>query len=250
MALTCGLMHADYLVDLQSSGNHTAEVRVGGSINLDVMLSSTSGDLQFSAVMRVIFSSSGLSLDGCEWSAPYVSGSEDDDSKPALKALPALLGPSTLVPSGTTNSAVGIYLSNLVPGDSGFGVGRLVRLGISVPTNYAGPEVIALRAEVDGFANGFSAIPASVATNGLALRIVPVSGKPVSPVSVSVDGGNITVSWPSGLPNAVLEQSFDVSDPTSWVAVDGKPQQLSGLNTLSLPAINGSTAIGFRLRFR
>jgi hypothetical protein len=248
LLITAESVQADYLVNLTSQGASSAAVQVGGALELDVMLTADGGSVHSSADLRVVFSASGLSYRGYLWTLPYTTASGDDASRPGLAALPVVLGPGTVQVAGTGSEAVDLYLSNLIAGPESFGGGRLVRLQLAVPADYAGPERIVIQAEVQALADGFRVVPARAGVP-FELRVVPTAGPVLAPLSVTQAGALTTLSWPAVIKNATLETSSDLADPASWVAVAGTPSLEEGAYRVTLPTASNGLPVFFRLRF-
>lgn len=129
---------------------------LGESFSIDIKLASTASDFNTSAIFTVEFSKVGLQLDTFDWSAPYVTGSADDWSDPAIGDLPVII-------SGD------LYFENFASSGE-FYTGTLLTLGMTVPAGFE-PGKIAITAVPDTFDDGLS----SISTTGgqFTLNVVP-----------------------------------------------------------------------------
>jgi len=248
---SAGCLLADYQAALVSQGQTAATVRVGEGFDLDLVLTSDAVDKHSAAGLRLVFSVSGLSYERYAWALPYVTGGPDDASTPALASLPARLRPDSVVIAGAAVDQVDVYLSNLLPGPDVFVFGRLLQVHLAVPPDYAGPESIEIRAEVEALADGFKTIPTHVGSP-FTLHVAPVAGPIIPALSVALDGAFTVLSWPRTIQGASLETTGDVGDPSSWVAVAGVPSldSAQGIYTMSLPVSTADRPAFFRLKFK
>ncbi|MCC7375101.1 MAG: hypothetical protein IT581_10620 [Verrucomicrobiales bacterium] len=149
---------SDYLVKLTSNGSDQVMLAPGRAFVLDVEVSGPSNEISDSAELRLRFSAPGLVLQSCAWSPPYVSGGTDDVSLPAPSSLPAAIDVSAVTSAGFPPADVDLYFSNLAANAASATPGRLIRLNLSVPANYNGPETITVEALPILFALGFDAV--------------------------------------------------------------------------------------------
>lgn len=148
---------AAYTLTPLSGGSNQRDVVWGGSFGLDIVITSDASDVHTSAIFQLRFTQPGLVLSDYVWDAPYGTGDIFDDSKPHHAALPAAITPSTLEgglhPPGLTD----LEMSNALIGPT-YGVGTIVHLEFSIPSNfgYTGPIFISINP--DQIANGFNQI--------------------------------------------------------------------------------------------
>lgn len=239
--------HAGYRIDLVSDGLTTKTVRPGDSIALDVVLASDAQDRHVAASFRIACSVSGLRVDSYNWASPYVSGDLDDTSVPALKDLPTTITVDTASGNGFPAAVADIYFSNLIGTAATFAQGGLLRLNLTVPASFVGPDQITLQVIPDGFITGFAEVPAR-AGEAFQLRVSPASGAPASLLSIANSPEGMLLSWPAAATNVVLETTTDPATPSSWVVYSASPSSLGSRKQVLIENPSGQPAF-FRLRF-
>lgn len=167
---------ADYTVTLLSGGLGAATVQPGDLLTLDVVVSGDPADVHDAAILRLEFTDGGLAYLGYLWAAPYANGTPDDDSKPLLGALPAVLDAATLSGTGYPAGVVDVELSNVTDGAGGpppaFASGTLATVTLRVPDDWSGPGLVGIGVRPDTFSRGFAVVPASAGPDFM-LTIVP-----------------------------------------------------------------------------
>ncbi len=236
---------ADYTVALQSDGSAARTVRAGEEFNLDVQTTSNSADQISSADLRVEFSTPGLRLVGYDWSAPFVTGGRDDASVPSTSTLPSILT-AGLVPDGPgLTNRVDIFLSNFTTNIPGYHDGRLLRLRLAVPTNYNGLDTIRAQVIPESLGDGFTTIPAQTAQPFI-LKITPATGPAQSILSITLQGGILSLSWPASIEGAKLQTAPDLT--SMWSDVPDAPQLTNGRNIVQVPFAPSAPRKFFRLK--
>lgn len=174
LATTCGTTQAGYVLSPLSNGSATASIHPGDSFELDLVLSTDAGDVHDSAILRVVFSTPGLSYLGYEWSAPYDVMYDDSDPLLGDESYfdpPLVLDEQTLSGVGYPDDVVDVELSNLILIDS-FGEGTLATLTLGVPQSFEPGQTIEISVEPDTFADGLRPV-ATTAGEPFALAVVP-----------------------------------------------------------------------------
>jgi hypothetical protein len=239
---------ADYTVTLLSDQLPARTVKTGQGFDLDVSLTSNapSADQHWSAVLRVEFSASGLRLDGYDWSLPFVTGGADDVSMPALANLPAVIRAGSVPDALGGSGRVDMFLSNFTASEQGYRVGNILRLRMAVPADYVGADRIRIQVVPESLGNGFSVIPTK-AGEPFWLRIVPSEGQARPSLSVAIDNGLVSLTWPASIQGATLQTTNDLTG--EWVDLPEVPEIVEGQNRVSLFTNTGSRPAFFRLRF-
>ncbi len=239
-------IRADYAIALQSGGLASRAVTTGETFDLDVVLSSPTGDHHDSVVMGLLFSVSGLVLQDFAWSDPYLTGGEDDASIPPRSALPVRFGAGTVSGSALPPESVDLFFSNLIALPRQFASGRLLRLTLLVPALYVGSELIRITVRESTLADGLAIIPAS--SSAFELRVTPATGTAQPPLAIQQAGNVLSISWPSLIANAVLESSSDPGG-SNWVKAAASPLLVGDRYVATFTAEPTSPPHFFRLRF-
>ncbi len=169
--------HADYTLSPLSGGSASKTVQKGDSFSLDLVLTSDGSDEHNSAIFRVVFSSGGLSYESYAWTAPYATGTTDDDSKPLIADLPTVLTADTLSGPGYPAGTVDIELSNVLASAT-FGTGTLATMTITVPASYSGSNSVTISVAPDTFADGFTEINTIAGPSFKLTTVDPCAGDP------------------------------------------------------------------------
>ena len=119
--------YGDYTFVPLFGGNSSASVAQGGSITLELDLTTDGSDTNTSAIFEVGFSKNGLTYSDYDWQSPYVTGSGDDWSDPPGGAITGNLYFENFLPDPDVWSATSATLLTLtlgVPG--GFELGDVI----------------------------------------------------------------------------------------------------------------------------
>lgn len=176
---------AAYTFTPLSGGVNQRNVLWGGSFGLDIVITSNVSDTHTSAIFQVRFTRAGLILTNYEWAPPYGTGDIFDDSTPAHAALPMPITPTTLegglFPPGLND----LEMSNVLIGAS-FGVGTIVRLNFTIPSNYGYTGPIFISLNPDQIASGFNEVD-SVAGQVFRLDVAEIpSPATLAPLAVGL----------------------------------------------------------------
>ena len=178
--LLAGPVAGSYIIEPVHGGAHAVEVQPGGTISLDVRLTSDASDEHISAILLLTFSDPGLVYEAYAWSAPFLDGTGDDDSHPGIAELPVTLDADTLKGGTFPAGQVDVYLSNVTGGGAAdtFATGPLVTVTLRVPANWSGPDTVTIGVNPQQFGNGVDAnfLPVLVPTGAgsdFTMSVVP-----------------------------------------------------------------------------
>lgn len=186
-ALIAAPAHAAYTLTPLKSGTNESSVNVlpGNSFAVDFVLTSNNSDVSKSAIFRPTLSASGLILQTYQWQGGYVnatSANSEDKSTPNVvdqldgrPVTPTAITDTTYTEPGVPGAGSPIDANMTNVQDGTFGVGNLVTLTFQVPAGWTGPNLIALTAVPDTFANGFVFVP-TTAGPAFTINVVPEPG--------------------------------------------------------------------------
>jgi|GEM_PF-2414602 len=155
-----GVGMAAYNVRVLSGNVSTRVVNVGDTFPVEVVLESSAGSQIDLAQFRLLFSVPGLRYESYAWSAPFLNGTIEDDSKPLRNALPVIVAASTYSGRGNAEGAVDVGFSNVT--DLTLTEGVFFQSGVLLTATFsAPPELVAgsvrVSAAVEAFLQGFDA---------------------------------------------------------------------------------------------
>lgn len=173
VAASASTAHADYLLDLTSGGQQELTLAPGNQFALEVMLRGV--DRHNSCLFSLLFTEPGLSITGYQWASPYETNSLYEYSQPGLSDLPAVVSPSLFIDPFAPDLN-DVSFSNVVdPALSNAGEGMLLRVNITIPSDYSGASRLFGFAIPDTFARGFDVVPTTLGL-GVTLNIIPSPG--------------------------------------------------------------------------
>jgi hypothetical protein len=175
LAFTSPMAYATYTISVRSGSSSQKTVQRGEKFDLDVVLTSNEADEHDSAIFRLVFSAPGLSYEGYTWLEQHVNNTANDDSKPQYQMLPLRLDAATLAGNFYPTGVVDVELSNLTGARAKFSSGTIVRISLSVPSDYVGPTSVTISAVPDTFSDGFRSIQTTSGAS-LELSILATSG--------------------------------------------------------------------------
>ncbi len=233
---------ADYVLALGSQGAPLQFVTRGQSFELAVGLTSDRNDRNNAAILRLEFDAPGLVLQSYQWFPPYGTADGNDDSRPQAAELPKALNTETLSGPGYPPETIDLELSNVTGVSPGFSSGQLAKLVMTVPADFAGPNVIRIRPIPDTLATGFEVIPVRVTGDFYLVLVAP--GPPRLEVRVSKN--TVVLFWSSTLQGYEPEQSQNLTDPAGWKPLH-QPVFTVGDRTAVIMPVSPS-GLFFRLR--
>lgn len=238
---------ATYTVALVSAGLPSRTVKPGDAFDLDFELSSDSVDRHDSSVLHLLFSSSGLILHGYSWANPYQTAGPDDTSVPTHATLPVPITATTASGTALPADTADLWFSNLTTSSFAFGVGRVLRLALSVPAQYTGPDLISIRLAEATLARGIRTLPTT--TLPFILQIQPTHGVAKPALTFTPTNSNaIALSWDASLAGVYLESSDDPTSST-WTRITTPPTRDGDRNVLIPEPPPGTRQRFYRLRF-
>lgn len=165
-ALCAAWAPAAYVLTPTVAGGSSVSVQPGGSLVVDLSLSSDAADAHTSAVFDVVFSAPGLTYSGYTWQGTYAGGGFDN-SQPANAALPALIQTNTY---GNATSAIDLHFENFT--FTPFASGAILSLNLQVPAGFA-PGPITITAVPDTFSGDNGDVSATAGQSLLLSVAVP-----------------------------------------------------------------------------
>ncbi|MDZ4753840.1 MAG: hypothetical protein SGJ11_05020 [Phycisphaerae bacterium] len=153
-------------------GSQQADLALGSTFDLDVIITSDAADFCNSAIFRVVFSKPGLLYESYAWSAPFSAGSIFDQSKPGLGSLSTVITAATLQGPNYPAGIVDVEFANAAVGS--FTSGLLVRMTLQVPDSFELGDLM-ISVVPDTIAFGLSGID-TTAGDSVEVTVVPGPG--------------------------------------------------------------------------
>lgn len=172
----CATAHAGYIITPVVDGASEVIAAPGEQVVVDLVLTRDTSEVHNSSIFRVTFSSPGLMYLSYDWKLPYLDGTIDDFSSPAIASLPMALNAETLARPGDPTNVVDIELSNVTPFATSFADGIIASLIVMFPVGYSGADTILIGIEPDTFQQGTQPPVQTTAGAPLQLHLVPAPG--------------------------------------------------------------------------
>lgn len=181
LAITVGA-YGDYTLTPQIDGTSVSAMAWGGSVDIDVVLTSDASDSHYASLFTVEFSKQNLTYSNYLWGAPYETGGVDDYSSPSLGELPLSLDANTFISTpGPDPGTIDAWFENIVPMgddqnpvDNPFTTGTIVTITVDIPSSFPLGQVT-ITVIPDLFDDGFASVPTS-AGGSLTLNIYSFYG--------------------------------------------------------------------------